>query len=69
MEVKKGLLVKCIAIPLIVGGIASWLSGGAMEAFQNLNKPPLSPPGWLFPVVWTILYTLMGDFILSGVYI
>lgn len=60
MEVKKGLLIKCIAIPLVVGGIASWLSGGAMEAFQNLNKPPLSPPGWLFPVVWTILYTLMG---------
>ena len=25
-----------------------------------VNKPPLSPPGWLFPVVWTILYVLMG---------
>ena len=27
---------------------------------QLAQKPPLSPPGWLFPVVWTILYTLMG---------
>ena len=25
-----------------------------------MNQPPLSPPGWLFPVVWTILYLLMG---------
>lgn len=31
-----------------------------MEAFQALDQPPLSPPGWLFPVVWTILYLLMG---------
>ena len=31
-----------------------------MKQFEALNQPPLSPPGWLFPVVWTILYTLMG---------
>ena len=31
-----------------------------MEAFQRLNQPPLSPPGWVFPVVWTVLYLLMG---------
>jgi tryptophan-rich sensory protein len=31
-----------------------------MAMFERLNKPPLSPPGWLFPLVWTILYTLMG---------
>ena len=31
-----------------------------MRAFNELNKPPLSPPGWLFPVVWTLLYVLMG---------
>ncbi len=31
-----------------------------METFQSLNKPALSPPGWLFPVVWTVLYILMG---------
>ena len=31
-----------------------------METFQSLNKPPLAPPGWLFPVVWTILFVLMG---------
>ncbi|MBE5883857.1 MAG: tryptophan-rich sensory protein [Lachnospiraceae bacterium] len=31
-----------------------------MMLFEQLNKPPLSPPGFLFPIVWTILYTLMG---------
>ncbi len=57
---KKGLLFKCIAIPLLVGTIAALLTGGGMEMFEMIEKPPLSPPGWLFPVVWTILYTLMG---------
>lgn len=31
-----------------------------MEVYQFLRQPPLSPPGWLFPIVWTILYLLMG---------
>ena len=60
MKKQKGLLVKCIALPLVVGAVAAFITGGGMEAFKMLNKPPLSPPGWLFPVVWTILYTLMG---------
>ncbi len=50
----------CIAIPLVVGGLSAWLSREGMRGFAALDKPPLSPPGWLFPVVWTILYVLMG---------
>ncbi len=49
-----------IAIPLAVGGLAALLTNDAMEGFAALKKPPLSPPAWLFPVVWTLLYTLMG---------
>lgn len=59
-ESKKWLLVLCIAIPLVVGGISAWISGNSMQTFESLNQPPLSPPGWLFPVVWTCLYVLMG---------
>ena len=55
------LLVKCIAIPLLVGAVAAIISGGGMDVFESVNKPPLSPLAWLFPVVWTILYTLMGS--------
>lgn len=60
MKINWKLLVLCVAIPLIVGAFASFLSGGGREVFASVNKPPLSPPAWLFPVVWTILYILMG---------
>ena len=49
-----------VAIPLAVGALSAFLSGGGMQAFSALNKPPLSPPRLAFPVVWTILYILMG---------
>ena len=48
------------ALALAVGGLASLLTSGGMAAFDALNKPPLSPPDWVFGVVWTILYILMG---------
>lgn len=48
-----------LALPLAVGGLAALLSGG-MGDFKNMQQPPLSPPGWVFPIVWTILYLLMG---------
>ena len=60
MKVNKKLLALCLAAPLAVGGIAALLTRNSMDVFQQVNKPPLSPPGWLFPVVWTILYILMG---------
>ena len=53
-------LVLCILIPLLVGGLSGWLTRGSMGAFEAMAKPPLAPPGWLFPVVWTVLYILMG---------
>ncbi len=52
-------LIIALLIPLAVGGLSALLSGG-MDNFQSLTKPPLSPPGWLFPIVWTILYLMMG---------
>lgn len=60
MKINKSLLAICIAIPLLVGGAAAVFSGGGMKAFGDLNQPLLSPPGWLFPVVWSVLYILMG---------
>ena len=60
MKINRKTLFICIAIPLIAGGVAGFISKNSMSAFAALNKPPLSPPGWLFPVVWTILYLLMG---------
>ena len=53
-------LLKYVAVPLLVGLIAALLTRNSMTAFNTFDKPPLSPPAWLFPVVWTVLYTLMG---------
>lgn len=60
MKIQWKTLLICVAIPLAVGGLAGLLSRGGMEVFASLEKPPLLPPGWLFPVVWTVLYVLMG---------
>ena len=60
MKVDKKKLAICIAIPVVVGAVAGLLTRNSMEIFKVLEKPPLAPPGWLFPVVWTILYILMG---------
>lgn len=44
-----------------VGLLSGWLSREGMQLYaQSVTKPPLSPPGWVFGVVWTILYALMG---------
>ena len=53
-------LVLFILIPLAVGGASALFTMDSMMTFDTVLKPPLSPPGWLFPVVWTVLYTLMG---------
>lgn len=60
MKINKRLLLICIAIPLSVGIVAGLLTKNSVEVFAILEKPPLAPPAWLFPVVWTILYILMG---------
>ena len=49
-----------IAIALGVGGLGAVLTMNSMDIYATLNQPALSPPGFLFPIVWTILYTLMG---------
>lgn len=60
MKKKRLLLVFCIALPLLVGVGSALLTRSGMENFGTVVKPPLSPPAWLFPVVWTILFVLMG---------
>lgn len=60
MNLNKRLLFICIAIPLMIGTLAGLLAKNSMEVFSLVDKPPFAPPAWLFPVVWTILYTLMG---------
>jgi tryptophan-rich sensory protein len=60
MKINWKKLLISLGIPVGVGAVAALLTGGGMGEYGMMNQPPLSPPGWLFPVVWTILYTLMG---------
>lgn len=52
-------LIKNILIPVIMGAIVDLIINPFMD-YQDLNRPPLSPPGITFPIVWTILYIIMG---------
>lgn len=49
-----------VLIALAIGGLSAWLTRGNMNIYDEIRIPPLSPPMWLFPVVWSILYILMG---------
>ena len=51
--------IKTILIPIIVGGIVGLIISKSID-YNYLQKPPLSPPSIAFPIVWTILYMLMG---------
>jgi len=50
-----------IALAEGVGALSGWLTRDGTKWYQEFaDKAPLSPPGWVFPVVWGILYALMG---------
>lgn len=50
-----------IALTPLIFGALSWLVvSDAAASYQMIEKPPLSPPSWIFPVVWTVLYIIMG---------
>ena len=58
-DIKK--ILKNLAIPLLIGFIAGFLTRQGTENFAlNVKQPPFAPPAVLFPIVWTFLYALMG---------
>lgn len=53
-------LIINILIPLGGGALVGYITRNAMESYNTIKKPFFSPPGIVFPIVWTILYILMG---------
>ena len=51
--------LKSILVPVILGGLVGIFISQFMD-YSSLNKPPFAPPVIVFPIVWTILYVLMG---------
>lgn len=62
MMLRKKIDWKVLAFFLVytflLGGLGALLGGGFN--LETLNAPPLAPPAWVFPIVWTILYALMS---------
>jgi translocator protein len=60
-KINKAKLAKDILIPVVGGMVTGFLATrNAKKIYSNLKKPDFSPPSWVFPTVWTSLYTMMG---------
>ena len=54
-------LALCLALCLAVGGITGSVTAAEIPTwYAGLVRPSWTPPNWAFPVVWTLLYILMG---------
>lgn len=53
-------LLTSLAIPVITGLLGWVFTRNSMDIYNRIISPPLSPPGYVFAVVWSILYVLMG---------
>lgn len=59
MKINLKKLIISILIPLLLGGLVGILTSPS-NAYKEMIQPSFAPPGILFPIVWTILYILMG---------
>ena len=57
INIKK--LIFYVGITLLIGSFPSFFIKIG-ETYKTINKPPLSPSGIVFPIIWTILFILMG---------
>lgn len=60
MKGNRLLLLQCILVPLLAGIVATLITKDGMQTYAMLEKPEFSPPAIVFPIVWTVLYILMG---------
>ncbi len=59
-KIKIKPLIIALLVPVSVGLVSAFITSAKMDAFEAVNKPSFSPPSILFPIVWTVLYILMG---------
>lgn len=53
------IYIKSILVPLLIGGLVGIVTSNYID-YNSLIQPSWAPPSFLFPIVWTILYALMG---------
>ena len=60
MTSKTKTYIKSVVLTLAVGALSAFVTRGNMDIYESINKPYIAPPGFIFPIVWTILFVLMG---------
>lgn len=60
MNIQWKKLIPQLLLPLGVGALSAFITRGSMDIYSRIVSPPLAPPAILFPIVWSILYLLMG---------
>ncbi len=60
IKTSKKAYIFFIGTALAIGGLSALISGGGMDFYSEIKTPPLAPPSILFPIVWSVLYILMG---------
>ncbi|MGN0144013.1 MAG: TspO/MBR family protein [Clostridium sp.] len=60
IKIKAIPLIINVTVPLFIGFLINKLLPKTEEIYEQLQKPAFAPPGFVFPIVWTILYILMG---------
>lgn len=60
MKEKTKIFIAAIILPLAVGGLAALITKDSYTFYSELQKPFFAPPSIIFPIVWTILYVVMG---------
>jgi len=53
------IYLRSILIPVIVGAVVGFITSSFID-YNSLIQPPFAPPSIVFPIVWSILYVLMG---------
>ena len=53
-------LIISLLITLCIGGLSGFLTRNSMDTYAKYNRPLFSPPGFIFPIVWTVLFVLMA---------
>lgn len=59
-QIKWNELLLSVGIAELVGILSAFFSGNSWGLYEELSLPPFAPPGIVFPIVWTVLYALMG---------
>ncbi|MBQ4557837.1 MAG: tryptophan-rich sensory protein [Clostridia bacterium] len=54
------LLLFSLIVPLVVGGLSTLIIKDNLDIYSSINLPDFAPPSFLFGIVWTVLYVLMG---------